>query len=213
MRALAWRSISLWILVVVVFGMLLGATAGVFSRVDRMIDRLDRSADPAYMAKLIDKYAGEDRKAVEIPLRALLEHQARAMRLAHVNAGVVVQMWTRIIGFLSAAVMCGVGCIFILGRIKIDPSTVNAEATGGFKVALVSTSPGLILTGLGTLLFSIALLSKGESDFRDANLYMGQISKIEKVNAQHASDDPIPDAFSTAPPEPPKSTGATLPTK
>lgn len=100
-----------------------------------------------------------------------LEVDITQKRYQQINATLLLRTWTRYTGFLVGMVLALVGAFFILGRLKEDQSEVSGEG-GGFKLALASNSPGIILATLGTMLMSITLAVKFDFEIRNKPVYV-----------------------------------------
>jgi hypothetical protein len=101
----------------------------------------------------------------------LLEQDTMAMRYQQINATLLLRTWTRYTGFLVGMVLALVGAFFILGRLKEETSQLSGES-GGFKFALVTSSPGVILAVLGTLLMVVTLVVKFDFEVQDRPVYL-----------------------------------------
>jgi hypothetical protein len=100
-----------------------------------------------------------------------LEQDAMQMRYQQINASLLLRTWTRYTGFLVGMVLALVGAFFILGKLKEDNSQVSGES-GGFKFAVASSSPGIVLATLGTALMAITLLVKFDFEVSDKPVYI-----------------------------------------
>jgi hypothetical protein len=100
-----------------------------------------------------------------------LEQDAMQLRYRNVNAVLLLRTWTRNMGFLVGMVLALVGAFFILGKLKVDPTEVSGEGAG-FKVAVASSSPGIVLALLGTALMAITLVVKFDFEVGDKPVYI-----------------------------------------
>lgn len=100
-----------------------------------------------------------------------LEQDAMQMRYQQINATLLLRTWTRYTGFLVGMVITLVGAFFILGKLKEDQNQVSGEG-GGFKFAVASSSPGIVLATLGTALMAITLLVKFDFEVSDKPVYI-----------------------------------------
>jgi len=119
----------------------------------------------------------------------LLEQDAMAMRYQQINATLLLRTWTRYTGFLVGMVLALVGAFFILGRLREETSRLSGES-GGFKFALVTSSPGVILAVLGTLLMVVTLVVKFDFAVQDRPVYLPLHLMKGQVNGL-----PAPGAF------------------
>src|SRR5450755_4056290 len=72
------------------------------------------------------------------------------------NSLLMSRVWITYIGFVTGMIMAVVGCVFILGKLSINISSVSAKIAGN-NLSISSASPGLILAFLGTCLMISAL--------------------------------------------------------
>lgn len=101
----------------------------------------------------------------------LLEQDAMSMRHQHINASLLMRTWTRYTGFLVGMVLALAGAFFILGRLREETSQLSGES-GGLKFALVTSSPGVILAVLGSILMVAALFIKIDWEVQDRPVYL-----------------------------------------
>jgi hypothetical protein len=124
----------------------------------------------------------------------LLEQDAMSMRYQQINATLLLRTWTRYTGFLVGMVLALVGAFFILGRLREETSQLSGES-GGFKFALVTSSPGVILAVLGTILMVVTLVVKFDFAVQDRPVYLPLHLMKGQVRAIDASSLPAPGAF------------------
>jgi hypothetical protein len=103
----------------------------------------------------------------------LLEQDLIARRYKQVNSVILARVWTRYLGFLTGMTLALVGAFFVLGQLRTDRSTLAAK-TQGLEASLATTSPGLVLAALGTVLMSISLVVTFEFETRDQPTYVGR---------------------------------------
>lgn len=117
----------------------------------------------------------------------LLEQDAMSMRYGQINATLLLRTWTRYTGFLVGMVLALVGAFFILGRLREETSQLSGES-GGFKFALVTSSPGVILAVLGTILMVVTLVVKFDFEVQDRPVYL----PLHLVKAQAGAVETLP---------------------
>lgn len=103
----------------------------------------------------------------------LLEQETVNHRYAQVNATLLLRAWTRNIGFLTGMIMALIGAIFILAKLREGETSLAGEG-GGAKATLVTSSPGIVLAVLGTILMSVTIVSGFEFSTTDAPVYIGR---------------------------------------
>jgi len=126
------------------------------------LDRLEQRLAPAQRDSL---------DYVRWKTMVTLEQDAMQMRYQQINASLLLRTWTRYTGFLVGMVLALVGAFFILGKLKEDQSQVSGEG-GGFKFAVASSSPGIVLATLGTVLMAITLIVKFDFEVSDKPVYI-----------------------------------------
>lgn len=105
----------------------------------------------------------------------LLENQTIKKR--YHNAGVILkaQIYIKFLGFLTGMILSILGSIFILGKFREYPTTVNTkggEASNAFSLQLQSTSPGIILAIIGATIMLVTILKQTEVGVTDAPIYI-----------------------------------------
>lgn len=124
-----------------------------------LINRVDgagQAADPAYR---------------DWAVRATLEQAALQQRYNVQVAIVKGRLWARFMGFLTGMILALTGCVFVLGKLRTD---IDFSASGSGATALLKTSsPGVYLALLGTVIISLALAVPGSVEGTDAPVYFG----------------------------------------
>lgn len=124
----------------------------------------------------------------------LLEQDAMSMRYQQINATLLLRTWTRYTGFLVGMVLALVGAFFILGRLREETSQLSGES-GGVKFALVTSSPGVILAVLGTVLMIVTLVVKFDFEVQDRPVYLPLHLMKGQPGITNASSLPPPANF------------------
>ncbi len=115
-----------------------------------------RVGDPAYL---------------RFKIAALLESDALHRRYHQATATMLARVWTRQLGFLTGMLLAVVGAAFILGRLQEEPTRLETEGEG-FKAAIATSSPGLVLSTLGAILMAITLVVPFGVETRDVATYL-----------------------------------------
>lgn len=119
----------------------------------------------------------------------MLEQDVVQRRYAQVNATTMLSAWTRHLGFLTGMILALVGAIFILSKLNETPTTLSGEG-GGAKAALETSSPGIVLAVLGSVLMTVTLTREFEFTTTDTPVYIGRSTPPEATL-------PPPPAFDT----------------
>lgn len=114
-----------------------------------------------------DCLAVQERRAV-----ILLEENLVSRRYHQSNAIVMFSVWSRYLGFVTGMILAFVGSAFILGKMAEGATSVSAEG-GGFKSAMSSTSPGLVMSFLGVVLMIASITTLHSLNTRDGPTYLG----------------------------------------
>jgi len=127
---------------------------------------------PAALAAY-EKTTPQDGDYIRWKAMVLLEEAALDHRYAQVNATLMLRAWTRHLGFLTGMILALVGSIFILARLSETETNLSGEG-GGAKVAIATSSPGIVLAVLGTVLMVVTLTIDFEFKTSDVPIYVGQ---------------------------------------
>jgi hypothetical protein len=84
----------------------------------------------------------------------------------------MARIWTRYLGFVTGMICTLVGAIFILGKLQEPASALSADAVS-WKVSLNTTSPGLMLALLGTILMMTTLIVPARIEVEDKAIFVG----------------------------------------
>jgi hypothetical protein len=117
-----------------------------------------------------------------VAIQARLEAHSIARRYAIGQSILMARLWARYLGFVTGMILSLVGAVFILGKLREASSSVNIDASFA-KIALVSTSPGLIMTVLGTALMLATILTNPEIQVNDARVYLSDTSVLPPTSS------------------------------
>jgi hypothetical protein len=136
------------------------------------------------LAPLADSQSSSDRLlSAQWQTLARLEQYALERRYHQANVLLMARTWTRYLGFLTGMILTLVGAAFILGKLREEASSI-ALTSAPVVANLSTTSPGLALSVLGTVLMLATLLVHGEIETRDANpLYTRMILTPQGADA------------------------------
>lgn len=102
----------------------------------------------------------------------ILENTSMEKRYHQANLLLMSRIWIKYLGFLTGVLLCIVGGAFVVSKYKTTENEVGAESFGG-KYSLKSTSPGLVIAFLGTLIIIASILTNPSIEVRDAKTFMG----------------------------------------
>lgn len=106
----------------------------------------------------------------QLEIATELEVSAMEQRYHQANALLMSRVWARYMGFVTGMILCLVGSTFILGKLQEPESSLEATHTG-WGVTLRTTSPGVLLATLGTILMVSTVLVYHPIDVTDTPLY------------------------------------------
>ena len=126
-----------------------------------------------------------------------LERELIARRYEQANLAFVSRLWTRFMGFVTGMVLGLVGAAFVLGKLETDTSEVGGTAYST-SLAIRSTSPGLVLAVLGTVLMALSIALPVTITVKDGAIYF-------PVRSADSYEEASPKASAASPsaPEPP----------
>jgi len=109
---------------------------------------------------------------LELKTKASFEQEIVARRYHGANSVIITRIWTRYLGFLTGMILSFVGAIFILGKLRESETKLEGE-TEGWKVSLLTSSPGIILAVLGTVIMVFSLAIRADVSATDKPVYFG----------------------------------------
>lgn len=100
-----------------------------------------------------------------------LEGYAIQRRYNQATLQLMNRIWVIFLGFITGMILALVGATFILGKISETASELGMEGLP-WKFSIASSSPGLILCVLGTVLMITTILAKADIKVEDGALYL-----------------------------------------
>lgn len=105
---------------------------------------------------------------------ARLEAHAIQQRYHQANVILMSRIWTTYLGFVTGMILAVMGAAFILGKLREQTSEISGKMEN-WQVSIASTSPGLVMVVLGTLLMLMTITTHHQIDVKDSPLYFGGI--------------------------------------
>jgi hypothetical protein len=141
------------------------------------------------LARLNDAATPHDRLVyAEWQTLALLEQQTLERRYHQANVLLMARTWTSYLGFLTGMILAIVGATFILGKLREEASALRLQ-TPGAEANLRTTSPGIVLCVLGTVLILGAILTHNPVETSESGpLFLRTVF----TTAAGPSSDPAP---------------------
>jgi hypothetical protein len=109
--------------------------------------------------------------AARLKVLAALEVSALERRYHQANVLVMSSVWTRYLAFVTGMILALVGSSFILGKLQ-EPASEMIGRSGVAEFSFRSTSPGIILAGLGVILMITTLVMRHETIVTDRATFM-----------------------------------------
>jgi hypothetical protein len=100
-----------------------------------------------------------------------LEANAMERRYHQANVLLMSRLWARYLGFVTGMILALVGAAFILGKLREEPTSIDASQAGA-SLSLRSSSPGLILAVLGVVLMALTIVTNETISTTDSPIYM-----------------------------------------
>jgi hypothetical protein len=117
--------------------------------------------------------AGDNQTLAAARLQALVDLEAFSLRRHTHQANVLLmaRVWTRYLGFVTGMILALVGAAFILGKLQIAATEVNATVQMA-ELSVKSASPGLILAVLGVLLMLATIVTHHQIQTTDTAVFL-----------------------------------------
>jgi hypothetical protein len=132
-----------------------------------------------YEDNLLNKKAPITESYMRWKTYALLEQNVVEKRYHQVNSAMLSRVWTRYLGFVTGMILAFVGAAFILGKFSEKPTEISTSSEI-FKASIYSSSPGLVLAFLGTILMCVTLIVPFEIGTVDKAVYSESITKTDQ---------------------------------
>ena len=105
----------------------------------------------------------------------MLELHLLQQRYHQAKLYIISRIWMRFLGFIIGMTLALIGAAFILGKLKETGTSIDVESAN-VKLTLLSTSPGIVLSLLGSILMIIAMLSSANIYTEDNATYTAKWS-------------------------------------
>lgn len=127
----------------------------------------------------------------------LLELHAMQRRYHQANVLLMSRIWIRYLGFVTGMMLALVGAVFILGKLEVPTSTVRGEVSNQLKYEIQSSSPGIILGVLGTVLMAASIVVNHRIEVQDKPVYLREALPVSDTAGRVPDSKPVlqrPDA-------------------
>jgi hypothetical protein len=154
----AWRRLLLPVAIAVIFAgsaIFIWISNGQFADLKTSIEASSGGNDIPRVIASFQAVPG-DNGAVQAKVQLLMAERAQRANLSRASASLLLSLWTRNMGFVTGMILAMVGATFILSRLDDAGSQLSAEQ-GTLKGSLTTSSPGIVLAVLGTVLMVMAM--------------------------------------------------------
>lgn len=123
-------------------------------------------------------------------VRAALEQTALQQRFNVQTAIVKARLWTRFMGFITGMLLALTGCVFVLGKLRESINfTGQSTAISG---TLATSSPGVFLALLGTVIIGISLTVQANVESTDSSVYLARQIQLNADGGMESVGKPSP---------------------
>ena len=123
----------------------------------------------------------------EFRILASLDASTIDRRYHQANVQLMARLWTSYLGFVTGMILALVGAVFILGKLRVDASELNATGAGG-SLSLRSSSPGLLLAALGVGLMIMTIVTYHPIQTADSPVFVGAMEAKPVIGTTPARD-------------------------
>ncbi|MDB5120929.1 MAG: hypothetical protein JWN56_2147 [Sphingobacteriales bacterium] len=120
----------------------------------------------------------DQKETARLEALILLESNALERRHHQANILLMASIWIRYQGFVTGMILAFIGAIFILGKMQESQSILGAKVTSA-DFTIKSSSPGIILVGLGTCLMILTIVIQHNFKVTDATIYLDREGVVE----------------------------------
>jgi hypothetical protein len=122
-------------------------------------------------------------------LKAIIVLEANGLEQQYHQANVLLmsRIWTSYLGFVTGMILSLVGTSFVLGKLR-EPTSEMTMKTVSSDVSFRSTSPGLILALLGTILMLTTIMTNHRIETAHRAVYL----RDDVSSAAEAAEPPPP---------------------
>lgn len=142
----------------------------------------------------------------ELRVLASLDAALLERRYHQANVFLMGRLWTSYLGFVTGMILALVGAVFILGKLREDPTEAAAKGAFG-EGTLRTSSPGIVLAALGVVLMITTIVTNHPIQTADSPVYIGATSTKPAIGVASRQDS---SSGSTVAPKP-RAPGDTLP--
>jgi hypothetical protein len=123
----------------------------------------------------------------ELRVLASLDAALLERRYHQANVFLMGRLWTSYLGFVTGMILALVGAVFILGKLREEPTEAAAKAALG-EGTLRTSSPGIVLAALGVVLMITTIVTNHPIQTADAPVYVGATSTKPAIGGAPRQD-------------------------
>lgn len=123
----------------------------------------------------------------ELRVLASLDAALLERRYHQANVFLMGRLWTSYLGFVTGMILALVGAVFILGKLREDPTEAAAKGAFG-EGTLRTSSPGIVLAALGVVLMITTIVTNHPIQTADSPVYIGATSGKPAIGVQSRAD-------------------------
>lgn len=172
---------AFWITYVIVCAAICAFVYASFMGVKGVLEGIQQP-NSSITARLVETLSAPGQQP-ELATWAALEFDALENRQSRADSMLETRTWLRFMSSSFGAILVMCGAIFILTRVKIDQFQLESN-TDVWKVAIGTTSPGMVMVLAGTFLMTMPLSTKQEITIRDGNAYPPPFETQQRVTNQ-----------------------------
>ena len=122
-----------------------------------------------------------------------MEEQSMNKRYSQAGALLTARLYTKYLGFFTGMILSIVGAVFIISKLKEDTSNLELSSEK-FKLAIISSSPGIIFGILGTMLMMTTIIRHTGTEIQDSAIYFNSAVNLPG-NPEDQSPVPVNDSI------------------
>ena len=140
-----------------------------FSGMGEILDEI-KAPNSTATAVQIGKFENLNDENSALLLWASLEHDALQNRQARAESMLSTRTWIRFMNTAFGSILIMSGAIFLLARVRMGRLDAQTE-TAEFKVALATSSPGIVMVAIGALMTTAPLYVSQPINITDGHAY------------------------------------------
>jgi len=126
---------------------------------------------------------------------AMLESYSLVRRYHQTSIILMARLYIVYLGCTMGMILAMVGAAFILAKYRESPSHADGTA-GGMRVAIASSSPGLVLAALGTALMIVTITTRADVKVVDRPVWLSAASRPVDADPADALQEALRDTLS-----------------